>query len=317
MYPPVQAHASGWLPTRDGHRVHWEECGNPLGVPALFVHGGPGAGCTADDRRWFDPQRFRIVLFDQRGTGRSLPLGRTASNRTADLVDDMERLRVLLEVQRWVLFGGSWGATLALAYGQRHPARVRAMVLRGVFLASPRERRWLYGSAGAALHHPSAWRRFHAGEVALLKTFAVRLRSSVPGVRAAATDRWLRWEQELMPGAAEPRVDAKSLAMARIGVHYTRHRFFVDAQRLLARMHRLVDVPGVLLQGDSDAVTPGFAAESLHRGWPGSVLHRLPGTGHASTEPAMAKALIEATDTFADQFAVPAFRKDGCSPPPR
>lgn len=301
LYPPVEVHASGWLAVDGGHRVYWEECGNPLGLPAVFVHSGPGAGCRLDDRRWFDPQRYRIVLFDQRGTGRSQPLGRVARNRTPLLVQDMERLRRHLGIERWLLLGGSWGATLALAYAQRHAARVAALVLRGPFTATARERRWLYGSAGAALRQPDAWRRFSAGGGRPLALLAQRLRSANQTDREQATRAWLRWEQELDGAAATSarELDELALAMARIGLHYARHAFFVSGERLLAQAGRLAGIPGVIVQGAQDRITPGFAAARLHQAWSGCELHLLPHADHASGEPATARALVEATDAFA------------------
>lgn len=305
LYPPVQTHASGWLAVDGGHQVYWEECGNPLGLPALFVHGGPGAGCRPDDRRWFDPGRYRIVLFDQRGCGRSRPLGRIARNRTPLLVQDMERLRHHLGIDRWLLLGGSWGATLALTYAQRHAARVAALVLRGPFTATARERRWLYGPSGAALRQPQAWRRFSGGADRPLVLLAQRLRGASRTSQQQAAQTWLRWEQELDGAAArsthEPdqTPDPTALAMARIGVHYARHAFFVSGERLLARAGRLAGMPGVIVQGAQDRITPGFAADRLHAAWSGCALHLLPHTGHAASEPATARALIEATDAFA------------------
>jgi proline iminopeptidase len=301
LYPPLQVHASGWLAVDGGHRIHWEECGHPLGLPALFVHSGPGAGCRPDDRRWFDPQRYRIILFDQRGTGRSQPLGRTTRNRTSLLVADMERLRRHLGIARWLLLGGSWGATLALAYAQRHRERVAALVLRAPFAATARERRWLYGASGVAVGMAQAWRRFSPQGDRPLPPLAKALRSARPGEREAAARAWLRWEAELdrAEDTALREPDARAQAMARIGVHYARHRFFVDGERLLAGAARLGGVPGVILQGMQDRITPGFAAARLHRAWSGSELRLLPDTGHASSEPAMARALVEATDAFA------------------
>lgn len=301
LYPPVQAHACGWLPPDGGHRIYWEECGHPAGLPALFVHGGPGAGCRPDDRRWFDPQRYRIVLFDQRGSGRSQPLGRLAHNRTPLLVRDMERLRRHLRVDRWLLLGGSWGATLALAYAQRHAAQVAALVLRGPFAATARERRWLYGPKGAAARQPDAWRRFSDGSSRPLALLAQRLRSADPARREQAARAWLDWEPELDGAAASPAraLDEPAMAMARIGLHYARHAFFVSGERLLARAGRLSGIPAVIVQGEQDRITPGFAAAGLHAAWPGCELHRLPDAGHASSEPAVAKALIEASDAFA------------------
>lgn len=303
LYPPVLAHACGWLAVDGGHRVYWEECGNPLGLPALFVHGGPGAGCRPDDRRWFDPQRYRIVLFDQRGSGRSQPLARLARNRTPLLLQDMEQLRRHLGIGRWLLLGGSWGATLAIAYAQRHPAHVAALVLRGVFTATARERRWLYGPAGAALRQPEAWCRFSGGAGRPLAPLARSLRSADPTQRQRAARAWLQWEQEIDGAVTAPagKLDEAALAMARIGLHYARHAFFVSGEHLLARATRLARIPGVIVQGAQDRITPGFAAARLHQAWSGSELQLLPHAGHASSDPAAARALVAATDAFAQR----------------
>jgi proline iminopeptidase len=305
MYPPLQAHASGWLAAGGGHRVFWEQCGHPLGLPALFVHSGPGAGSRPEDRRWFDPQRYRIVLFDQRGAGRSQPPGRTAHNRTAHLLDDMERLRRHLGIERWLLLGGSWGATLALAYAQRHPQRVAALVLRAPFMATARELRWLYGPSGAALHEPAAWRRFCLEGQFPLGVLRQQLRSGQQRLQQQAARTWWQWEQALdrAEDAPEHRLDLCALnaavATARIGLHYARHGFWLNGDRLLRRAERLAGIPGVILQGARDQITPGFSAARLNRAWSGSKLRLLPDTGHASSEPAMAYALVEATDGFA------------------
>ena len=304
LYPPLQCHAQGWLEVGDGHQGHWEECGNPLGRPALFIHGGPGAGRGADDRRWFDPQRYRIVLLDQRGAGRSRPLGRLVANTTGHLVRDMEALRQHLHIERWLLFGGSWGATLALAYAQQHSQRVQALVLRGVFTASARERRWLYSPDGAAKRHPAAWLRLNAALAPpvgsdLLDAMAVPLHCGEAPREQAAAQAWLGWEQALMEGEPpRPRDPTSTLAMARIGVHFARHAYFLEEGQLLTQAARLNGVPGHIVQGDQDQVTPPAAALALHRAWPGSRLQQIEDAGHASSHPGVAWQLIQATDHF-------------------
>lgn len=309
MHPPLASHTSGWLEVGGGHAAHWEECGNPLGIPALFVHGGPGAGCAADDRRWFDPARYRIVLLDQRGAGRSRPAGGLEANTTTHLLQDMEALRRHLHIERWLLLGGSWGATLALAYAQVHPERVIALVLRGVFTATARERRWLYGAEGAATLHPLAWERLIGGLGAtqgsdLPDAFHDLLHCGDARTEAAAARAWWQWECELIdpePGPAQTAGsgDAALLAMARIGVHYARHDWFLDEAQLLRQAGRLREVPGIIVQGARDLVTPPAAALALRRAWPGSVLHLVANAGHSSHHPAIARQLIEATDGYA------------------
>ena len=317
MYPPLQCHAQGWLAVGDGHEIYWEACGNPMGAPALFVHGGPGAGSTPADRRWFDPQHYRIVRFDQRGAGRSRPAGELRANTTGHLVRDMEALRRHLQIDDWLLFGGSWGATLALAYAQRHPQRARALVLRGVFTATARERQWLYAPHGAALVYPAAWQRLTATMAPSqradpLEGLAALLHCGDAATQQATARAWLRWEQELMdfelgreqdqPHAASAQHSAASetaaLAAARIGVHYARHDFFLAEGELLKQAARLRDMPGVIVQGQGDLVTPPAAAEALHRAWPRSRLVRVPDAGHPSGHGPIAQRLVEATDDF-------------------
>ena len=312
QYPPLACHSHGWLEVGDGHAIHWEECGNPLGLPALFLHGGPGAGCTAQDRRWFDPSRYRIVLFDQRGCGRSRPLGRLEANTADALLADIETLRRHLRIDRWLLFGGSWGATLALAYAERLPERVHALVLRGVYAATAGERRWLYAPGGVAQLQPQDWQCFvdpippHA-RGNLLAAYQQQLDSDDPRIRATATRAWLAWELSLMahespgcPAAISPDPpDAAAHAMARIGVHYARHAGLLARGSLWSNAGRLAGVPGVIEQGGLDRVTPPATALALHRAWPGSRLQWVARGGHASSHPEIARALVEATDAFA------------------
>lgn len=317
MYPPVQCHAHGWLAVGEGHEVYWEVCGNPVGAPALFVHGGPGAGCAPDDRRWFDPAHYRIVLFDQRGAGRSRPQGEVRGNTTDRLVCDIEALRTHLQIDRWLLFGGSWGATLSLAYAQRHPQRVSALVLRGVFTATADERCWLYAPDGAALAYPAAWQRLTAAMRApddsdVVEAAIARLDCGDAAAERAAAQAWLAWEQDLMDFEANElpqerralavrrpsREPAAMWAAARIGAHFAQHGFFLREGELLQDAARLRGVPGVIVQGLRDLVTPPPAARALHRAWPDSRLVELECAGHASSDGAMAQQLIAATDGF-------------------
>lgn len=322
LYPPLQSHASGWLEVGDGHALYWEVSGNPAGAPALFLHGGPGAGCSPSDRRWFDPAHYRIVLFDQRGAGRSRPQGGLEANTIGHLVQDIEALRRHLEVDRWLVFGGSWGAALALAYAERFPYRVAALVLRGVFLGTRCEIDWLSTEGGAATLCPHSWRRLldsvpcNADDI--LGSMASQLHCGEPAIEHAAALAWLEWEQELMesddvadprnqtqhgPDASTPQTGAV-LAAARVGVHFALHAFFTDEGQLLARAPLLQDIPGVIVQGTRDLVTPPAAAQALHRAWPGSTLHLVDGAGHASSHPAMARQLVAATDSFRETITM-------------
>ena len=312
LYPPLQNHRHGWLDVGDGHEIYWEESGNPRAPAALFVHGGPGAGCTPNDRRWFDPARWRIVLFDQRGAGRSRPQGALHANTTAHLVADIEALRAHLNLPRWLVFGGSWGATLALTYAQTHPAQVLALVLRGVFTATRAESRWLYSADGAAATHPHAWQRLSDAAVPsshLLDGLSMALNDGASGAALRAARAWWRWEQDLMAPdsdspalapAAPPGVDSSALfAAARIGVHYARHGYFLAEGQLLAEAAGLRDIPGVIVQGEDDTITPPQTACELHRAWPATRLHLTPRAGHASSHPVVAQRLVAATDSFA------------------
>ena len=299
MHPPLACHAAGWLDVGDGHAIHWQECGNPLGTPVLFVHGGPGAGCTPDDRRWFDPAHWRIVLMDQRGAGQSRPAGRRVANTTAHLIDDIETLRRHLGIERWLLFGGSWGATLALVYAQAHPQHVSALVLRGIFTATARESRALYGE------RRGAW----------LAGLEQQLACHDERIADAAALEWLAWEDNLMrepqdkalPPIPHPlpqtgegaRANPARLAMARIGVHYARRDWFLGEAQLLRDADRLRGIPGVIVQGLRDRVTPPAAALALHRAWPGSRLETVADAGHSSRHPMLARRLVEAVDRFA------------------
>ena len=307
LYPPIEPTASGFLTVDAGHALYWEVCGNPRGIPALFLHGGPGGGCSATSRRFFDPSRYRIVLFDQRGCGRSTPAGTLESNTTAHLVEDIERLRKLLNIERWLLFGGSWGATLALVYAQQYPKCVCAMVLRGVFTARQSELDWLYGSngRGAANIFPEAWSRFVAlipqserGD--LIAAYYTRLTGGDAIIESAAARAWCVWEDAISTFLPSPLVsdEAALRSLARIEAHYFVHRAFVDEGRLIANVNRLVGIPCVIVQGRYDAVTPLTTAWELHQGWLGSQLKIVPDAGHASSDPGIMRELIAATDAL-------------------
>ncbi len=309
LYPPIEPYESGYLAVDGAHRLYWEQCGNPQGTPALFLHGGPGGGCTANNRRWFDPQRYRIILLDQRGCGRSQPTGELAANTTEHLLGDIEALRQRCAVERWLLMGGSWGATLALAYAQRHPARVRALVLRGVFCARRSELRWLY-QEGASRLFPEAWQRFVAPIAAaerhdLIAAYHARLNNADATLQMNAAIAWCAWEDSiasLLPYSSTGTIDAAAtLALARIGNHYMQRRCFLDDGQLIAHAHLLRDIPAVIVQGRYDAVTPPITAWELARDWPQATLQLVADAGHASSEPGILRRLIAATDGFAVQ----------------
>ena len=310
LHPPLACHEWGWLEVGEGHALYWESSGHPGAPAALFLHGGPGAGSRPDDRRWFDPQRWRIVLFDQRGCGRSRADDLLHANTTPHLVADIEALRAHLGIGSWLLFGGSWGATLALAYAQQHPQRVRGLVLRGVFTATRAEAAWLYGPQGAARRHPAAWQRLLQGAGShdgndLLDAMQARLDGPDDAARKAAAQAWWRWEQDLMSAESTlvapqaPCADGQALACARIGAHYARHHWFIEEGQLLVGATRLRSTPGCIVQGLRDLVTPSAAARALHQAWPGAQWREVRVAGHASSHPFITRQLIAATDAMA------------------
>ncbi len=306
LYPAIEPYASGFLEVAGGHSLYWETSGNSAGTPVLFLHGGPGGGCTANSRRWFDPQRFRIVLFDQRGCGRSRPAAGIAENTTEHLINDIEALRLHCGIERWLLFGGSWGATLALAYGQRHPARVRAMILRGVFAGTQSELDWLYRD-GASKLFPEAWENFRQLIPAplhddLIAAYHARLNCGDAQEELSAAHAWCAWEDALTTLLPQPPAhdDAALLALARIECHYFSHGSFLAEGQLLAQAQRLHGIPAVIVQGRYDLVTPPVTAWQLARAWPQAELQIAPDAGHASSEPGNLRRLILACDDFAD-----------------
>ena len=311
MYPPIAAYANGFLSRDNNHALYWETCGNPQGSPVLFLHGGPGGGCSTNSRRFFDPVRYRIILFDQRGCGRSTPAGELIANTTLHLLDDIEALRDLLQIEKWMLFGGSWGATLALAYAQQYPQRVHAIALRAVFTARQTELDWLY-RRGASHIFPEAWARFaafipDAERSDLISAYHRRLTGGDPATEAAAARAWCVWEDALATLLPSPLVsDEVALrSLARIEAHYFVNQAFLDEGQLIANAHRLRNIPGVIVQGRYDAVTPPTTAWDLHRAWPGSTLRIVDDAGHASSEPGISRELIAATDSMHSKLAAP------------
>ncbi len=315
-YPPIEPHDRGYLDADSGHRIYWEACGNPQGAPALFLHGGPGGGCSANDRRLFDPARYRIVLFDQRGCGRSLPHAGSNAGLRANtmplLVSDIESIREALGIDRWLLLGGSWGAALALAYAEAYPDRVAALVLRGVFTARRSELNWLYRE-GASQLYPEEWERFVApipapGRGDLVAAYHARLNCGDATLETQAARAWCAWEDALLTlrPEANPRApdDASALARARIETHYFVNAAFLEEGQILANAHRLSGIPGTIVQGRCDAITPPVTAWELHKAWRSSTLQIVPDAAHASSEPGILRALVAATDAFARRVSV-------------
>lgn len=307
FYPPLPALEQGMLDVGDGHSVYWEVSGNPGGKPVVFVHGGPGGGTSPLQRRLFDPAGYRIVLFDQRGCGRSTPHVATRDpddhNTTWHLVADMEALREHLGIEQWQLFGGSWGATLALAYAQSHPERVTEIVLRGVFLLRQSELDWLYrGGAGALF--PEEWATFTAQvpEGDILEGYKDLLAD--PEQAAAAAAAWSNWEGSIVsltpnPALAATYGDPKfAIAFAKLALHYFTNAGWLAEDQLIRDAGKLAGIPARIVQGRYDVVCPPVTAWDLHRAWPGSALTIVPRAGHAITDMGVLDALIEATDEF-------------------
>jgi len=310
LYPELQPYRMGHLRVPAGHQIYWEECGNPHGKPAVFVHGGPGAGADARSRRFFDPKRYRIVVFDQRGCGRSRPHASLRANTTWDLVADMERLREHLDIERWLVFGGSWGSTLSLAYAQSHPARVTELVLRGIFMLRRRELRWFY-QEGASAIFADRWEPYLAAippaeRGDMMRAYYRRLTGRSRRSAVAAARAWAVWEGStsfLVPdeeNAAKWGEDRFALAVARIECHYFVNRGFLKREdQLLTGVHRIRHIPAVIVQGRYDVVCPMMTAWDLHRAWPEADFRLVPDAGHAALEPGITHELITATDRFA------------------
>ncbi len=313
LFPDIEPFASGFLPLDGGHVCYWEQSGNPRGVPALFLHGGPGAGASSAHRRFFDPRTYRIVVFDQRGCGRSLPHGGVAGNTTQHLVADIERLRTHLGIERWLLFGGSWGSTLALAYGARWPERCLGFVLRGIFLGTRREVDWFLYGMGTIF--PEAWRAFveflpAAERKDVLGSYYRRLLDPDPHVHQAAAAAWTRYEtacSNLIPRADDVghygRGDPAALALARIEAHYFTHDLFLADNELLDAVDALRRIPAAIVQGRYDLVCPIVTADGLARAWPEARYVIVPDAGHSAMEPGVRAALVRATEAMKARLA--------------
>ena len=309
LYPPIEPYETGMIDVGDGHRLFYERVGTPGGTPAVFLHGGPGAGCSADHRRLFDPARYDLLLFDQRGCGRSTPHAGLDANTTWHLVEDVERLRVMVGAKRWLVFGGSWGSTLALAYAEAYSERVSALILRGIFMATHDEARWYY-QFGASQMFPDKWERFLApipeGERGdLIAAYYRRLTGDDPQAQLEAAKAWSLWEGEtitLLPSAdlsSAHGEDHFAIAFARIENHYFHHDCWLEPQQLLRDARRLSGIPGTIVHGRYDMPCPARHAWDLHKAWPEADFHLIEGAGHAYNEPGILDQLIRATDRFA------------------
>ena len=307
LYQDVEPYRTGMLPLDDVHRMYWEESGNPDGVPALFLHGGPGAGSSPAHRRFFDPAHYRIVIYDQRGAGRSTPLGELRDNTTLHLIADIEALRQHLGIERWLVFGGSWGSTLAIAYAEAHPERCLALVLRGIFLCRRSEIDWfLYGLRTL---FPEIWRTFasalkEAEQQDILAAYYRRLIDPDPRIHMPAARAWSTYEGSCSTLLPSPETiayfsgDVVALGLARIEAHYFTHDIFLPTDSLLANIGRLRDIPAVIVQGRYDAVCPIVTADDVHRAWPEAQYIIVPNAGHSAWEPGIAAELVKATERF-------------------
>jgi proline iminopeptidase len=308
LYPAIEPFKSGRLETGEGHQVYWERCGAPDGIPAVFLHGGPGAGCSPAHRRLFDPDRYCLTLFDQRGCGRSTPHASLENNTTWNLVADIERLREQFGVDRWLVFGGSWGSTLALAYAERHPERTSGLIVRGVFTLTKAELNWYY-QGGAAWLFPDLWEKFLApipederGD--LMAAYHKRLIEAPGEDQIEAARAWSLWEGATItllpnPTASDYGEARYALAFARIENHYFTHGGWLEEDQLIRDAGRLADIPGVIVQGRYDVATPARSAWRLAKAWPRAKLEIVDDAGHAFDEPGILDRLIAATDAFA------------------
>ncbi|MGZ2412765.1 proline iminopeptidase [Sphingomonas sp. F9_3S_D5_B_2] len=311
LYPEIQPYRSGHLDVGEGHNLYWELCGNPGGKPAVFLHGGPGGGISEDHRRQFNPEKYNVLLFDQRGCGKSTPYASLEANTTWDIVADLEKLREMLGIERWQVFGGSWGSTLALTYAEAHPERVTELVLRGIFLFQQFEIDWMYKEGGASQLFPDKWEEFVApipederGD--LVEAYRKRLTGEVKDEQLRAAKAWSKWEGEIVtllpsPETIDEFTDAnKAVAIARIENHYMANSGWLDEGQLLRDAGKLKGIPGVIVQGRYDCCTPPKAAWQLKKAWLDVELNIIPDASHMYNEPGNLDALIRATDRFAD-----------------
>jgi proline iminopeptidase len=311
LYPAIEPYQSGMLDVGDGHSLYWELCGNPEGKPVVFLHGGPGGGSSPDHRRQFNPDKYQILVLDQRGCGKSTPYASLDANTTWHLVDDIEKLREqVAKVDKWQVFGGSWGSTLALAYAQTYPERVTELVLRGIFLFDQYEIDWLYKAGGASQIYPDKFEDFlapiaEAERGDLVEAYRKRLTSDDTDEQLAAAKAWSKWEGEVVTLLPSPETiehftsPEVAVAVARIENHYMANNGWFDEGQLLRGAGKLHGIPGVIVQGRHDSCTPPVAAWRLKQAWPEVELNIIPDGGHLFSEPGVLDGLIRATDRFA------------------
>ena len=309
LYPRVEPFDHGMLPVGSGHSLYWEQSGNPLGQPVVFLHGGPGAGTTPNHRRFFDPAHYRIILFDQRGAGRSTPYANITDNTTDHLVNDIEALRALLGIEIWLVFGGSWGATLALVYAERHPERCLGIILRGVFMGREKELDWfLHGIRNV---YPEAWQRFfdflpvaERGDIA--SAYYRRLIDDDPKVHGPAAAAWVHYENQCSTLRHKPigrdfGSGSAALALARLEAHYFVNQVFLEEGEILANIDKIANIPTKIIQGRYDMICPMISANELASAFSNAVLNVVDDAGHSAMEPGIRRALVEAADAFRDK----------------
>ncbi|MGR3343942.1 MAG: prolyl aminopeptidase [Paracoccaceae bacterium] len=312
LFPSIEPYDARMLDVGDGHTVYVEQCGNPTGLPVVVLHGGPGGGCSPAMRRYFDPKTYRVILFDQRGCGRSRPHASVDANTTWHLVADIEKIRETLRIETWVVFGGSWGATLSLVYAQTHPERVMYLVLRGIFLMTKAELRWFYGG-GAGNFWPENWRRFvnlvpRAERDDLITAYNKRLFSGDAMQEARFARSWAAWENSLASIHGDGRCGESpsqyARAFARLENHYFMNAGFLDEDgQILRDIGRISHIPGTIVQGRYDMICPPVSAQRLHAAWPKSKLYIVPGAGHALSEPGISAELVRTTNSIASSLA--------------
>ncbi|WEN15864.1 prolyl aminopeptidase [Rhodanobacter sp. AS-Z3] len=314
FYPAIEPYRTQRIAVDALHTLHVEECGNPDGLPVIFLHGGPGAGLSTYHRRFFDPARYRIVLFDQRGAGQSTPFAELTDNTTWHLVADIEAIREKLGIERWVVFGGSWGSTLALAYAETHPERALGIVLRGIFLGREPELRWFNElDGGAAQIFPERWARFlafipEAERGSMLDAYWRRLNSNDEATRLAAAQAWSAWEGGSTTLVHEPDAGGifedphHAVSLALMEAHYFRHALFLQPNQLLRDIDRIRHIPATIVQGRYDIICPAVSAWDLSQAWPEAELHMVL-AGHSAADPAIVDQLVQAADRLADRYA--------------
>jgi proline iminopeptidase len=311
LYPEIQPYETGMLDVGDGHRLYWELSGNPQGKPVVFLHGGPGGGSSPDHRRQFNPDKYKILVFDQRGCGKSTPYAELDHNTTWDLVDDIEKLRTQVsKVDKWMVFGGSWGSTLSLAYAETYPERVTEIVLRGIFLFHQDELDWMYKEGGASRVYPDKFEDFigpipESERGDLVEAYRKRLTSSDKDEQLAAAKAWSKWEGEIVTLLPSPSTidhftsPEVAVAVSRIENHYMANHGWLEQGQLLEGAKKLRGIPGVIVQGRHDTCTPPVAAWRLKQAWPEVELNIIPDAGHLFSEPGITDGLVRATDRFA------------------